>query len=365
MTDKPHNNLFQHTFSQRQVIKDFLHNFFPALAASLDLRTLKLDNNTYISEELAEYYADIVYSARTRDQKPVRIALLLEHKSDIPRFPHLQLLDYMQGIWRLDAQRTPPVGHKRQLTPVLPIILYHGKRPWRKRAFAEYFPAVPPDVASMIPQLPFHLVDLSQHEDAFLLRLRAGFLINTLLALKHAKDTEYVKRCFRQLFINLEHFPADEQVRNFIRVLGVYIASTTTLEPIQIIQLTEQLPKPTQDMAMTTYEAFVKQGIEKGIEQGIEKGQKEGLTIGMILGHFVAAERMLENGLPLDTIQRITELPHRLLDLLRQCVEKAFAERTLNFQLLHDVHLAFPQLPAQQLAQIAKVTPTEAQQAIE
>lgn len=360
MTDKPHNNLFQHTFSQRQVVKDFLHNFFPELAADLDMRTLKLDNNTYITEELAEYYADIVYSARTRDQKPVRVALLLEHKSDIPRFPHLQLLDYMQGIWRLDAQRKPTSGQKRQLTPVLPIILYHGKRPWPKRAFATHFPDVPQHIAHAIPVIPYQLIDLSQYDDAFLLQLRAGFLINTLLALKHAKDTAYVKRCFRQLFINLEHFPADEQVRNFIRVLGVYIASTTTLEPIQIIQLTEQLPKPTQDMAMTTYEAFVKQGIE----QGIEKGQKEGLTIGMILGHFVSAERMLETGLPLDTIQRITELPPRPLDLLRQCVEKAFAERPLNMRLLQAIHKAFPHLPAEQLAQITRVPIDEAQKEI-
>lgn len=78
MTDKPHNNLFQYTFSDKNNVQDLLINFLTNLSDKLNLDTLVIDNTTYISEQLKEFYSDIVYQVKTKGKEQVKIALLFE-----------------------------------------------------------------------------------------------------------------------------------------------------------------------------------------------------------------------------------------------------------------------------------------------
>jgi len=76
-----HDKFFKETFSRIDVITNFLEELVDAqLIKKLDLSTLKIDNNSFIDEELEEYFADILYTCNYVDIGKVHIALLFEHK---------------------------------------------------------------------------------------------------------------------------------------------------------------------------------------------------------------------------------------------------------------------------------------------
>ena len=53
------------------------------------------------------------------------IYFLLEHKSYPESQIHLQLLEYMIKIWRLDLKQ------KKQLSIIIPLVLYHSPYKWK------------------------------------------------------------------------------------------------------------------------------------------------------------------------------------------------------------------------------------------
>jgi len=97
MTDKPHNNFFVYAFSQKEIAKDFLTQLTTDIAAEINIDTLELDGTSYVNKELDDLYSDIVYNVETKTKEPIKISLLFEHKSTPPKYPRLQLMDYLLG----------------------------------------------------------------------------------------------------------------------------------------------------------------------------------------------------------------------------------------------------------------------------
>ena len=61
--DSPHDKLFKEIERVRENSRDLIQSTFPAaLLNKLKLETLENDNNSYIDEELKEYYSDLVYN---------------------------------------------------------------------------------------------------------------------------------------------------------------------------------------------------------------------------------------------------------------------------------------------------------------
>jgi Putative transposase, YhgA-like len=91
------------------VIREYLEKvILPQLpGVSFDLDHLILDNTSYITPKLQPFYSDLVYLTTMTDangtKKPIKIALLLEHKSAMPS-PlqlRLQLLEYFKSLFIL------------------------------------------------------------------------------------------------------------------------------------------------------------------------------------------------------------------------------------------------------------------------
>ena len=61
----PHDKFFKEVFQDREIVIDFLGGILPdPLKENIDLSALKLDNNSYIDENLKEYFSDIVYNCQ-------------------------------------------------------------------------------------------------------------------------------------------------------------------------------------------------------------------------------------------------------------------------------------------------------------
>ena len=99
----PHDLIFKQTESHLENAIDYLRETCPPeLIKNLNLDTLKLDESSYTTEELKEYFSDLVYKCQYKSKTEIRITLLFEHKSFKPDYPMFKILQYMiiNSPWR-------------------------------------------------------------------------------------------------------------------------------------------------------------------------------------------------------------------------------------------------------------------------
>jgi len=222
------------------------------------------------------------------------IAILFEHKSFVPRFPHFQLNEYRQRIWTSKAwkKKKPPI--------VLPVILYHGKKNWRVKALADYFGKIPAAFKPYIGGFDYILVDLSEYPDEKLLQLKLGFLAYGMLTMKHAQDKKWLHDQFRIIFEKGEEFLKTEEGQNFVERLFVYFAQCSEISGQDLKKkVVQNFSQTMQTRALSTYEQLILEGkIEGKIEGEIE---------GRIKQAYLIAKKLIVN-FPQLTDEQIADL---------------------------------------------------------
>ena len=267
--ENDNDRLFKGAFEIQEIALLHLKNFLPpSLIAHFDWDTLHLSADSYVEDELSEYFADVVYAIQLNNGLDLRACFLYEHKSELPRYSiHIQLLQYLLGIWRED------INQNRALTFVLPIVVYHGRQRWETRAFSEDFPGIPEDFLPFLPLFEYQLTNISAIPDEMITsrdELRA--LRSVLLALKYAFDEAALKQNFQKILIFADELQNEKVVVMFFSRVFEYLQRRTVLENETIIEIINNLPKDKKDMARSTYDNIIQAGIEKGIEQGIGLG---------------------------------------------------------------------------------------------
>lgn len=121
------------------------------IVAKLDFRSLKQLSGSYMSGELDQTMSDVVYSCRRKDRKgELEISLLVEHKSYRDNQTPLQIGSYLfSAYWQQVKQ------DKKQLTPIIPILFYHGKDKWEYWTLNKLFDDPDPDLLGFIPNFAY------------------------------------------------------------------------------------------------------------------------------------------------------------------------------------------------------------------
>ena len=228
---------------------------------------------SHVSPKLEEYFSDIIYACKFDGQETL-LSLLLEHKSAVPKFPHLQLLRYMLELWEKEASEK----ENTVLRPVIPIIVYHGKRGWKKKPFYDSFPIISESLKVFIPNFDFLLTNLQDWTDEGIRMLNTEILKKTLLLFKHYGEDAYFREHFQYLFTFRDANMEDEQIRSIIISFFVYLTLTTKLEREEFISLIQKLPPTNNRLNMTLYEKIKKEGKLLGQEEGKTEAQNEVIT---------------------------------------------------------------------------------------
>jgi len=91
----PHDLIFKQTESHIENAMDYIKGTFPKnIVKNFDLTTLKMEESSYTTEELKEYFSDLVYQCNYKGKTKVKITLLFEHKSFKPHLPHIKILKF-------------------------------------------------------------------------------------------------------------------------------------------------------------------------------------------------------------------------------------------------------------------------------
>ncbi len=283
--DKPHDHFFRATFSKVLVAKAFIEKFLPKeISTRLQLSTLQLENGSYVDDELSENITDLVYSCQWNGKQEVsiEISFLFEHKSWVPKYPHLQLFRYLLNAWEQQYQNS------EDLVIIIPIIVYHGGRKWKYKPFKDYFPYEDEQLNQFIPKFEYLLTDLSNHSDEELNKIKLGFLGAALLLMKNNKNPNFIRNKTTELFIYAWKSTPSNLFETFVRIAVVYIANASPIEKEEIRKIANNLPLKLDDMVKTAYEQFVEEGILIGRIKGEKIGEKkkELLTVLQLIKTF-------------------------------------------------------------------------------
>ncbi len=251
----------------KEVAEDYITQFLPPkIVQGLHLQTLTLDNTTYTTSDLSEYFADVVWHCvYGKKKEPLKTVFLFEHKSFVPQYPHVQILRYMLEIWEM------AIKNKESLPLVIPIVVYHSKskKRWVKKPFEKYFKDVDENLRGFIPTFDYQLTDLNTMDEETAMNLKVGLLLHTFMTLKYGSDKSYILSNLEKLIVRIAGDAKNERILNFLRAQLVYIIKNTEFSRMDVKLIFDKISKSAN---MTTYDLLYQEAVESGIEKGIEKG---------------------------------------------------------------------------------------------
>ena len=180
-----HDPAYKLLFSRPRMVRDLLDGF-PARgwSGALDFDTLAPLPASFVSEDLQQRHGDLVWRIRFRDDRWLYLILLLEFQATVDPAMALRMLTYTALLYqRLDADGVLR-GH-RALPPVLPVVVYTGRRPWTASVEMTDLVAVGSDLlAPYQPSQRYYLLDGARVADA---DLPADNLVSTLIDLEKTR----------------------------------------------------------------------------------------------------------------------------------------------------------------------------------
>ncbi len=265
--NNPHDRFFKTIFGRSEVAREFLQRYLPPeVAALIDWRQLQPEKDQFIDSALQGHANDLLYRIQLHSGKPGYIHLLFEHKSYPEYRINLDLMRYRLQIW----EQWRSEGNRGKLPVILPLVFYHGAKPWNiAQEFAETV-AKAPELKAYIPHARYHLVDLSKYTDE---ELKGAVILRVaLLLLKHIFDNQLRER-LPGIFALLRELNEDSSGLDFIHTLLRYLSqvtSTDRLTPEELRQAVTHALSDRSDKSMTTIAEYWK-------EEGREEGQQRTL----------------------------------------------------------------------------------------
>jgi predicted transposase/invertase (TIGR01784 family) len=274
---------------------------------TLDLTDLEIVKESFIDEELRQYFSDLLIKVRLKQGGEVFIYILLEHKSSPDDMVALQLLVYLAQIWRPNLRtRTKP------LPLVFPVVFYHGDKEWNvSRSFQSLFDFTGLEaLRELTPEFKHLLCDLSKLEvTAGGPRLRAG-----LTTLKYVFSAELTSR-LREIFETIKQLP-EALIMEYIETVLTYLSPKTgKISPeTAIAEIEVVFPDKEGSIMQSLAETWIQEGMEKGLEKGEQKGVAK-QTLRMLHRKFGILEAELQERIRSLAIEQLENLGDALLDL--------------------------------------------------
>jgi len=199
-TPTPHDYFFKDVFGPGSGHLPALFSLMdPAFAAHVDPASLKFLPGESIGDGLAtstrtDLTASFFVAGGTIDGKDSRFVFIFEHKSYFAPLIHFQLLHLVDAAWsRAIREGSDPL-------PVIPILLYHGPRPWPHPLRLSEVLGIAPGAAPGLPDFELQIVDLSRLSDTTIReKVRDFEPMIAFLAMKHIYESrkEFIRVILR------------------------------------------------------------------------------------------------------------------------------------------------------------------------
>lgn len=271
----------------------------PEVVAKLDLDTITPSKQSFIDQTLRESLSDLVFEIRLADDGEALVVLLFEHKSTPDAMTSFQVLRYIVGV--LDQRQRDG----KPLCCVIPLILYHGAKPWNVARTLPDLVDPPELLRSYVPAFTMPLVDLSCCTDKEL-RTESLFFANMTL-LKYIQRDELAERLPNLLRLFRKLLPPATGLSSLEAIIRYLVSGTDRVSRDQLKDaVASALRIEGENLMPTIAEQWLREGMEKGLEQGVEKGAWIGRiqTLQQVLHREVEAAETLM-AMQLDELRKL------------------------------------------------------------
>jgi len=276
------------------ILGSFLERFVPpGLAPLLAGSTIRFCDSEAEGIRRTRRHFDLVVEI-VGDDGSFRVQIIVEHKSWRDPGSLFQILEYKVALWSRQRRQGRP------LTPVLPILFYHGETPWGLSGsfqgisgFSEEFRSVCADFSPVI-------VDTASEDESDLLDGVASLKTALfLVAMKYARDRERMERAIRRVLEERFHGEVMDPDSVFlVDMLNFYSSVFEVDDRSELEQVFGSFFG--KEAAMTAVDKIRQEGIDLGIEKGIDLGIDLGIEKGIGLGIEKTREdfvkKLLEKG---------------------------------------------------------------------
>ena len=294
-----HDIITKQVLSQKTYAVDFLKNSLPSeITSKLDFTKLRIEKGHFIDATDQERFTDILYSVPTKKQsdsessessesKKLGILCLIEHKSYKEKDIHSQLLMYLAGIYKTSKM------------PVIPLVLYHGKKEWDIPTCFSSSLVIPDNLKEIlkkyIPEFHYELFDLRSNKTEFTdFSVAVQAFLKSLQDIWFLSDRSRLENLFRDYFA-----PIYKDNEKMLDALFNYIITSTGKLTIKfIVKSAGQYISPNAGGDMETIANKLK-------------------TEGKIEGKAEVAQNLLKEGISIELISRTTGLSIEEIERLR------------------------------------------------
>ncbi len=266
-----HDKFVKERLSQRENAIDFLKNYLPAeLLEIVDLTGIKIEKDSFVTEELKEYFTDLLYKVDIKGNESY-VYVLFEHKSYPDKYVSLQILEYILKCWKVKKK-----GNKK-LPVVLPLVIYHGKKNWKYgNRLSEIVSKEDVRLQKYIPDFEYILYDICRYEDEEITGIEEMKLFMQLLKYggldKLEEELEKILELLKYLMNDRDKFTS------YI----IYIMKIIEIEPKKLAKMvSEKVSKEGGELIMTTAQILINEGMEIGIIEGEIRGLLEGIELAL------------------------------------------------------------------------------------
>ena len=270
--------IFKTAFKQKESVIEYLQIFLTDIASKLDLENLMLSDTNFVSEDLEEYFCDVVFETTLKDEhlkNKIRVILLFEHKKGIDSYfdLYLQLLFYIALIWKHDRKE------RRSPTIVLPLVINQSKRRIKQKTLHDSLKGIPDDLFIYIPQFQYHVLNVQPLDnkpiDEKILNLNSKHILRSLLlsyiAIEHKDKLDNILIEIFKFYKNNPH------QRDYFHQLFVFLVKEGYFSNEEIKELLkEYLSEKESNNMLTTAQVWKQEGRQEGLQEGMQQGMQQG-----------------------------------------------------------------------------------------
>jgi hypothetical protein len=200
-------------------LREFLMDAVPTLAPGLDFSRVNYIEPTFLLPNWLRREADLLFEIPYRfggAERKALVCILIEHQTrPDPRLPLRMLLEvalYWERQLREWEKAAVPKGEFR-LTPVLPIVLHSGGRPWGSARTISDMLGPPAAFFPFAPAWGPVFWELSQHSPEELLNAESAFLqVLTVVRMEDEERAEF-RRFFQKALGKVDSIHGTNRVR--------------------------------------------------------------------------------------------------------------------------------------------------------
>ena len=270
-TRKFYDESFLEIFTNRKIVKSMLEDFVAEDWVKLiDFSTMKAKISVFKGISDSKKESDLLLEFKIKKDETkcsaaqvvnqvesLYIFIFLEFQSTSKAII-LRLFEYLARIYKKQRKKN------RILFPVVPIVVYNGKKNWtEKNTFKDHFFIYTDEIGKYIPDFEYILIDINCYDDDMLEDLKDAVSCFFLLDKTNLKERDKAaERIIRILKILKD---ADKETFN---LLGRYITGLLKYKGVEINSINEYINDGGKSMLAQSLDELFEQGIEQGIEQG-------------------------------------------------------------------------------------------------